>query len=328
MHPPSDQQSHEPRRDEPQREGIRGRRRPVPAPSPRTAWRRRRFPVLRAAGRVDATTDSVQPRPRFRVSVARDAPSRRGRGRNTDRVVEQSLDRDARCPSPAARRSAAAAASAGANAAPSAARWAAPRASSAAASAAAAAEASAAASGSDERLGRERAKRCHALREQAVADDDARASSASTLRAGPRTPRARRARAMVEQRAFAHATSMPDSSSSVAASRARTAMLRPPRARRGDAWIALSAALVRGNASHASALQTSCRLSGRVSTISPRPRCGVSYASADKRRGGGATNASGRPSGSASAASRAQAFSVAMSGQSARLRGTVASQRA
>ena len=60
-----------------------------------------------------------------------------------------------------------------------------------------------------------------------------------------------------------HATISPDSSSSVAASRERVrALALAPRP--SATWQALSAALARGNASHASALNASCQLSRRT----------------------------------------------------------------
>src|SRR6266536_2615035 len=71
--------------------------------------------------------------------------------------------------------------------------------------------------------------------------------------------------------------------------------------------MALSADLVRGKRSHASALQTSCRLPARV-TISARSEIRVSYASADIRRDADSTNVSARPSGSAREISRGHTF--------------------
>ena len=91
---------------------------------------------------------------------------------------------------------------------------------------------------------------------------------------------------------------------------ARIARRAPPADR---TCTALSAALVRGKRSHASALNASCRLPSRVA-ISPRAAMARSYASARSRERA-TTKTSGRPSGSASPCSRARPLSVARSGQ-------------
>ena len=103
---------------------------------------------------------------------------------------------------------------------------------------------------------------------------------------------------------------MPDSSSSVAASRAR---LRPfaPALAPSATCRALSAALVRGNASHASALKTSCVLPARIATM---PCSAAARSKASAPRACPSTKRIAAPDAEVIARSPAAALSAARSG--------------